>query len=110
MLIYKICPAAIWREAEAAGAFGGAGIDARDGYIHLSTAAQVGETAAKHFGGLGDLVLVAVDADALAGSLRWEPARGNVFPHCYGMLPLTAVRWVRPLDLGTDGRHVLPEL
>ena len=109
MLIYKICPAALWREAEAAGAFAGAGIDVRDGYIHFSTAAQVRASAAKHFDGVADLVLVAVDADALAGALRWEPARGEMFPHLYAALPLAAVRWVRPLPLGADGRHGFPE-
>jgi uncharacterized protein (DUF952 family) len=109
LLIYKICPAALWREAEAAGAFAGAGIDVRDGYIHFSTAAQVRATAAKHFDGVADLLLVAVDADALTGALRWEPARGETFPHLYGTLPLTAVRWVRPLPLGADGRHAFPD-
>ena len=105
-----ICPAAIWREAEAAGAFRGAGIDLPDGYIHFSTAAQVRETAAKHFAGIVDLVLVAVDADAVAADLRWEPARGDLFPHLYAELPVAAVAWVRPLALGADGQHVFPVL
>ena len=56
------------------------------------------ETAAKHFAGAADLVLVAVDADALGGALKWEPSRGGaLFPHLYGALPLAAVRWVKPL-------------
>jgi uncharacterized protein (DUF952 family) len=109
--IFKICPAALWREAEAARVFHGAGIDRRDGYIHFSSADQVGETAARHFAGATDLVLVAVDADSLGANLRWEPARGGtLFPHLYGSLPLAVVRWVRPLPLGDDGRHLLPEL
>jgi uncharacterized protein (DUF952 family) len=109
--IYKICPASLWREAESAGRFGGAPVDARDGFIHLSTATQVGETAAKYFAGATDLVLVAVDAGALDGALRWEPSRGgDLFPHLYGALPLTAVLWVRPLPCGADGRHEFPEL
>lgn len=103
-LIYKICPAALWREAERAGEFAGAGIDLKDGYIHFSAADQVAETAAKHFAGQDDLVLVAVEADALGGMLKWEPSRGGaLFPHLYGSLPLSAVRAVRPLTLGADG-------
>ena len=62
--IYKICDAALWRDAEAAGAFRGAGIDMRDGYIHFSTAGQVKETAARHFAGVADLLLIAVDKQA----------------------------------------------
>ena len=110
-LVYKICPEALWREAERAGVFSGAPVDVRDGFIHLSTAAQVRETAAKHFRGQDDLLLIAVDADALGPGLRYEPSRrGDLFPHVHGALPLSAVRWVKPLPLGPDSRHVLPEL
>jgi uncharacterized protein (DUF952 family) len=110
-LIYKICSEALWREAERVGVFAGAAIDLADGYIHFSTAAQAPETAARHFAGQGDLVLVAIDADALGDGLRWEPSRGgDLFAHLYGELRLDAVRWVRPLPLGPDGRHVFPEL
>ena len=110
-IIYKICPAALWREAERARVYRGAGIDARDGYIHFSSADQVAETAAKHFAGDAALVLVAVNAHALGAALHWEMARGGaLFPHLYGALPLEAVRWVKPLPLGADGRHLFPEL
>lgn len=108
--IYKICDTALWREAERAGVFAGAPVDRADGYIHFSTAGQVAETAARHFAGQADLVLVAVDAAALGLALRHEPSRGGaLFPHLYGTLPLSAVRWVKPLPLGADG-HVFPEL
>jgi uncharacterized protein (DUF952 family) len=107
--IYKICDAALWRAAEPAGAFRGAPVDLADGYIHFSTAAQVRETAARHFAGRGDLVLVAIDAEALGPALRYEPSRGGaLFPHLYGALPMAAVLWVKPLPLGAGG-HVFPE-
>ena len=108
--IYKICEAALWRDAERLGVFAGAPVDRADGYIHFSTAGQVAETAARHFDGQADLVLVAVDAAALGTALRHEPSRGGaLFPHLYGTLPLSAVRWVKPLPLDGD-RHVFPEL
>lgn len=110
-LIYKICPAPLWREAEAAGVFKGAAIDLTDGYIHFSTAAQARETAAKHFAGQADLVLVAVDAAALGAALKYEPSRGGaLFPHLYAELPLTAVQWVKPLPLAADGSHAFPDI
>ena len=65
--IYKICPEALWREAERAGRFTGAPIDLADGFIHFSTAEQVRETAAKHFAGQSDLLLVAIDESRLLG-------------------------------------------
>jgi uncharacterized protein (DUF952 family) len=110
-IIFKICDAALWRQSERARAFRGAVVDLRDGFVHFSSAAQVRETAARHFAGTDDLVLAAVDADALGAALKWEPSRdGALFPHLYGALPMRAVRWVKPLPLGSDGRHVFPEL
>jgi uncharacterized protein (DUF952 family) len=111
MLIYKICDAELWRQAERGGMFRGAAIDLADGYIHFSTATQVAETAAKHFAGQHDLVLAAIKAEALGEKLTWEPARnGALFPHLYAPLLLAAVLWVKPLPLGPDGRHLLPDL
>jgi uncharacterized protein (DUF952 family) len=110
-LIYKICPRALWQETERDGIFRGAPVDRTDGFIHFSTAEQVAETAAKHFAGAPDLVLVAVDAAALGPALKWELSRGGaLFPHLYGELPHNAVRWVKPLPLGPDQRHQFPAL
>jgi len=108
-LIYKIAPATLWREAETKGALLGAPVDLADGFIHFSTAAQVRETAAKHFAGQEDLLLVGVDPVKLGGLLRYEVSRGGaLFPHLYGPLPIDAVAWVKPLPLGPSG-HVFPD-
>ena len=109
--VYKICPAALWREAEHAGVFRGSEIDLRDGFIHFSSAEQAAETAAKHFAGQRDLVLLRVDTASLGDRLKWEPSRGaKLFPHLYGDLNLAAVTQVDPLPLGPDGRHEFPAL
>lgn len=110
-VIYKIVPESLWREAVAAGVFKGAAIDLADGFIHFSTAAQARETAARHFAGQGDLLLVAVDAGALGQALVFEPSRGgDLFPHLYGSLLLSAVLWEKPLPLGEGGAHQFPEI
>jgi uncharacterized protein (DUF952 family) len=110
-IVYKICPEPLWRQAETAGIFAGAAIDLTDGYIHFSTADQVRETAAKHFSGQRDLLLVAIDTGALGPALKYEPSRGGaLFPHLYEPLDLRAVKWVQPLPLGPDGSHIFPEL
>ncbi|KRE18322.1 dihydroorotate dehydrogenase [Bosea sp. Root381] len=109
-LIYKICPDALWREAEAAGRFSGAPIDLADGYIHFSTGAQLRDTAAKHFAGQRGLLLIAVDDARLGAALRYEPSRGGaLFPHLYAPLDPRIVRWVAPLQDGPDGLHIIPE-
>ena len=108
-LIYNLCRRPDWNAAVARGEYRGSADDIRDGFIHFSTAQQAEETAARHFAGQPDLVLVTVDADALGARLRWEPSRGGaLFPHLYGDLPLSVVRSVVPLPLGADGRHEFP--
>lgn len=109
--IYKIAPRALWNEAVAKGVFSGAPIDLADGYIHFSTTEQARETAAKHFAGQADLLLVAIDGATLGDALRWEVSRGGaLFPHLYAELPITAALWVKDLPLGPDGKHQFPEL
>lgn len=108
-LIYKICPEALWREAEAAGLFQGAPVDLADGFIHFSTGAQVRETAARHFAGQDDLLLIAFDDARLGAALRYEPSRGGaLFPHLYATLVPKQARWIAPLPPGAGG-HVFPE-
>ena len=97
---YKILTAGQWAAWQAAGRFTGAPIDIEDGYIHLSAADQVAETAEKHFSGLQELVLVEVDLTKLRDEVRWEPSRGGqLFPHVYGTIPLTAVTKASPIDV-----------
>jgi uncharacterized protein (DUF952 family) len=109
MLIYKIFRRPEWDAFRAAGETAGAPIDLADGYIHFSTAAQVAETAAKHFATESDLVLVALNADTLGPDLKWEPSRGGqLFPHLYRRLVLADVVWDKSLPLGATG-HIFPE-
>ena len=110
-MIYKICPASAWREAERQGVFHGSPVDLNDGYIHFSTASQVAETARKHFFGQTGLFLIAVDADALGESLRWERSRNDdLFPHLYGELDIGMVTAVLSMHARSDGYHDIPEL
>jgi len=92
------------------GAFAGAPIDLADGYIHLSTAAQLTETVDKHFAGQSDLHVAAVDLDALGDAVTWEESRGGqLFPHLYGgPLLLETVIAYGPLTRADDGSVALP--
>ena len=110
-LIYKIVSKDLWQQAEAKGVFDGAPVDHADGYIHISTAEQVRETAAKHFAGQQDLLLAAIDESKLGEKLIYEPSRGGaLFPHLYEPLDLSAVVWVKPLPLADDDSHIFPDL
>ena len=99
--VFKICDREAWQAAEKAGVYHGNADDRRDGFIHLSAEHQVTGTLEKHFTGRADLLLVAIDTGALGSALRWEPSRGGeLFPHLYGALPLSAVRHVTAI--GTE--------
>lgn len=107
--IYKIVARSEWAAAIATGRFNGAEIDLTDGYIHFSTAEQVAETAAKHFDGRTDLLLVTADSAQLGSALKWEPSRGGaLFPHLYRALDLSEATSVAPIELNESGKHVLP--
>jgi uncharacterized protein (DUF952 family) len=109
-LIYKIVPSSLWKAAEQTGVFNGAPIDLADGYIHFSTGEQARETAAKHFAGQRDLLLVAVDDAVLGDALRYEPSRGGaLFPHLYNALDVKLVHWVQPLPWHATGGHLFAE-
>lgn len=105
-LVYKIVPASLWREAERTGVFTGAPVDLADGFIHFSTAGQTVETAAKHFSGQKDLLLVAAEADDFGDAMKWEVSRGGaLFPHLYAPLPVAAARSVQPIPETSAGQH-----
>lgn len=106
---YKVLTAAEMATLEAEGSFAGAPVDLADGYIHLSTAAQLAETLAKHFAGQHGLWLAAVDLEALGDAIRWEPSRGGqLFPHLYAPLPLDAVLAYSEVHYEPNGELRLP--
>ena len=109
-LIYKIATADAVAQAQPTGRFTGMPIDHRDGYIHFSTAAQLGETLSLHFRGQSDLLLLAVRTAEVAQALKWEASRGGaLFPHLYAPLSLSAVAWTAPVSVAADGSVDLPE-
>lgn len=109
LFAFKILTRAQWEQFRKEGRFTGASVDLADGYIHLSTRAQAAETAARHFAGQDDLILAMVDLAALGDAVKWEPSRGgDLFPHHYGTLPLSAVTTHAKLKLDENGRHIFP--
>lgn len=109
-MIYKIFRTDEWQLLQDKGETLGAPVDLADGFIHFSTAAQAGETLAKHFAGEDGLILAAIDTGPIEGELKWEPSRGGqLFPHLYRALRLDEVAWTAPIAR-TDGGFDLPPL
>lgn len=111
-IVYKLLTLSEWQAATETLVFEGSGIDHTDGYIHLSSADQVGETLARHFAFvLQPLVLLAVDLARVTGEVRWEASRhGHLFPHVYGTIPVAAVVAAEVLRQDRDGVHTVPVL
>lgn len=106
---YKVLTADQMATLEQDGTFAGAPVDVADGYIHLSTAAQLTETVDRHFADQTDLHIAAVDLGSFGGSLKWEESRGGqLFPHLYGPLLLETVIAYGPLERDDDGKVKLP--
>lgn len=105
---FKIVDAEAWREAQDAGEYAGSAVDHADGYIHMSTEAQLAETARKHYAGQSSLRLLTVDLAAIGGVLKWEPSCGGaLFPHLYGALPVSAVTRVQAMAVSDEGEVTL---
>ena len=108
-IIYKVVRTAEWDGTHEAGIFKGSADDERDGFIHLSRAAQLKGTLEKHFAGEEGLLLVSLDTAGFGPELRWETSRGGEnFPHLYAPLRLTLVHSVVPICRDNDDRPILP--
>lgn len=109
-IAYKLVDRAEWAQARAAGVYDGSAVDRADGYIHMSTATQLPETARRHYAGRGGLVLVTVDLASLGETLRWEASRGGaLFPHLHGPLPVSSATAGRPLSVSEDGLMIFED-
>lgn len=109
--VYKILSPEAWAQARAHGVLALAGVDQRDGFVHLSAAGQVAGTLALHFTDAADLILVAYDTAKLGADLRWEASRdGALFPHFYGGLATSFATDAWKISRGADGAYVLPDL
>lgn len=103
--LYRLASAAEWVATEETGVAPTREIDKRDGYIHLSTRAQVIETANLHFAGARDLLALEIPHAGVADQLIFElaPKRGEEFPHLYGVLRREHVSRVIALTFDGNG-------
>lgn len=109
--VYHITTRSSWHSAQAEGVYRAESLE-RQGFIHLSRAAQVYRVANALYRGATDLVLLTVDTAELGAALRYEPAdpslptetaEAELFPHLYSTLPIKAVIAVQPLVPKADG-------
>jgi uncharacterized protein (DUF952 family) len=110
-VIFKIVHAVEWNAAVSSGIYDGSATDKADGFLHFSTEAQLMGTLRRYYAGADDLILVAVDADVLGSALKYEVSTGGApYPHLYGDMPLSAVKWSRPIRRDAQGEFILPAM
>ena len=89
------------------------------GFIHCSKSSQIVGVANSFYRGQQGLVLLVIDPSKLESELKWEPpaepepshARaGDLFPHLYGRLNLSAVVDVITFEPNVDGNFSLPDV
>ena len=101
--IYKALTPQQWAGFQKSALFTGSPVDLEDGYIHMSCASQLKATLDKWYADQTQVALLQIDAQAIAGDLKYEVSRGGAeFPHLYADLPMSAVGqvWVVSPDAG----------
>ena len=103
--VYRLATATEWLVTDETGIAPTRPIDKQDGYIHLSTAEQVLDTANLHFADAPDLLALEIPLAPIAAMVKFEraPKRGEDFPHLYGVLRREHVSRVLRLMRSDDG-------
>ena len=102
--IYKVLTLEEWEQAQTSGSII-TELDKKDGFIHLSTAAQINATLALYFAKEKTAVLLQIDHSQIHDKLKFESPvppgnRISSFPHYYGDLNTNAISKIWNLDRG----------
>lgn len=90
-MIYHITTRADWERQADRDEYEADSLQA-EGFIHLSTAAQVPGVLERYYSNVPDLLMLHVDPNKLTHDLRYEAATNDEhFPHLYGPLNKDAV-------------------
>ena len=107
--VYKILSAEDWATSEQLG-YSQTALDEGDGFVHLSTRAQVHETLSLHYPGRQQVRLLEFIVEEMGIPVRWEESRGGeLFPHLYATLRIDAARRIWVLELDENGVPKLPD-
>lgn len=97
-----------WHENAKIGKYFGSALDKKDGFIHLSTIEQLGQTLSLYFAEVKNLIIAEIDADYYGDLMKWELSRGGaLFPHLYGELVFESVRKIYEVEYN-DGIAQIP--
>ncbi len=97
--LFHIVDVEVWAQAVASGEYRAASVDV-EGFMHCSFAAQVADTARRHYSGTTGLCVVELDPALIDAPIRVEDSYGSgtAFPHVYGAIPVRAAIAVHGLS------------
>jgi uncharacterized protein (DUF952 family) len=105
-----------WEQAQENGEYVAPSLHS-EGFIHCSTIKQTTDTANIFFKGQDGLVLLCIDENKLKSKCKYEnptggghhdPNVGNLFPHIYGPINISAVVKVVDFPSNENGLFELP--
>jgi uncharacterized protein (DUF952 family) len=100
--LVHICPLEDWKTAQIMGEYRALSL-AAEGFIHCSRPEQIIDVANRYYAGRTDLILISISPSKLVEVLRWETSEGEIYPHLYGALNLTAVLGISTFPPDADG-------
>jgi len=115
-MILHITTNEAWQKAQQTGEYKAPSLNS-EGFIHCSTLKQTIDTANIFFKGQKGLILLCIDENKLnseckyegpTGGVQHDPGVGNLFPHVYGPINLSAVIKVIDFPSNADGFFSLP--
>ncbi|MGD9494283.1 MAG: DUF952 domain-containing protein [Bacteroidales bacterium] len=106
-----------WEKAKKEGEYTASSLKS-EGFIHCSTQKQTVDTANIFFKGQIGLALLCIDENKLKSEIKYEnptgggqhdPSVGNLFPHIYGPINISAVIKVVDFSPNETGMFELPK-
>jgi len=113
--VYKILRMNEWANFKRDAVFKGSEDDLRDGFIHLSTGAQLQSTLDKYYSsaqtGGEDIVIAKVDVSAVIDNLKYELARKTLyFPHLFIPLEWGHIVDFKTLTINSSGHYDVSDI
>lgn len=80
---------------------------ADEGFIHATPYSQIMRLANKYYKAVKEPHILKIDKERIKSVVKWEPAKGGLYPHIYGPLNSDAIVAIEPLRVNENGDFIL---
>jgi len=78
-----------------------------EGFIHAAPKSQLTRIANKYYKNTVKPLILIVDKNKITAQVKWEPAKGGLYPHIYGALNTDAIIKTQKITLNENGEFCL---